>query len=111
VLATTAYNYLPVLKSGEGMYLWNPSVQAGEPDRVLGCPIYEDAFYDPTGTTVHVVGTYGDFSAVWQRFAGPIVIEASDAPTWTSFETTWRAAVWFDQEVMDLAALRALVCI
>jgi HK97 family phage major capsid protein len=111
VLATTAYNYLPLLVNGEGSYLWQPSVQASEPDRILGMSIYEDSFYDATGTTAHVIGTCGDFSAVWQRFAGPIVIEASDAPTWTSFETTWRAAVWFDQEIADLTALRSLVCI
>ena len=29
-----------VLKDSTGQYLWSPSYQAGEPDRLLGYPIY-----------------------------------------------------------------------
>jgi HK97 family phage major capsid protein len=111
LFASTAYVLLAKLKSGEGNYLWEPSAQANTPDRLLGCAAFEEAGYDATGTTAHVIGTFGDMSQFWVRFAGPVVIEASEQPTFTSFETTWRFAKWIDSEVMDVNAIKALVCV
>ena len=110
VAGSTTYVQLPTLKSGAGEYLWEPSLQAGTPDRLLGAPIFEDGGYDAIGTDNHVIATFGDMSAYWVRQAGPVVIEASEAPTWTSFETTWRFAKWMDAELMDVAAIKHLYC-
>lgn len=43
-------------KDGNGAYLWQPSYQQGEPDRLLGYPIYTSAFA-PENTIA-----FGDFS-------------------------------------------------
>lgn len=49
------------LKDGNGAYLWQPAVQAGEPDRLFGYPVYTSA-YVPTVATGAPVIAFGDFS-------------------------------------------------
>ena len=48
--------YLRALKDGNGQYLWQPSYQAGEPDRLLGYPVYTSA-YAPVDAIA-----FGDYS-------------------------------------------------
>ena len=46
----------------DGQYLWEPSVQMGQPDRLLGYPVYEDpALATPASATKSVI--FGDTSA------------------------------------------------
>lgn len=49
------------LKDGNGAYLWQPSLQAGEPDSLLGYPIYTSA-YMPTIAAGKAVLAFGDYS-------------------------------------------------
>lgn len=49
------------LKDGNGAYMWQPSLQAGEPDRLLGYPIYTSAFV-PVIAAGKPVMAFGDFS-------------------------------------------------
>ena len=49
------------LKDGNGAYMWQPSLQAGEPDRLLGYPIYTSA-YVPVIAAGKPVMAFGDFS-------------------------------------------------
>ena len=49
------------LKDGNGAYMWQPSLQAGEPDRLLGYPIYTSAFV-PVLAAGKPVMAFGDFS-------------------------------------------------
>lgn len=51
------------LKDGGGQYLWRESVRAGEPDRVLGIPVYMSEYVPNTFTTQLYVGILGDWSA------------------------------------------------
>ncbi len=44
------------LKDNNGMYIWQPSYQAGEPDRVLGYEVHTSAFAPTTGIA------FGDYS-------------------------------------------------
>lgn len=37
-------NHIRKLKDGNGSYIWQPSYQAGEPDKVLGYKVYTSAF-------------------------------------------------------------------
>ncbi len=48
--------------AGTGPYLWQPSTQVGQPDRLLGFPVYESEFVPSTFTTGLYVGMFGDFS-------------------------------------------------
>lgn len=49
------------LKDSTGQYLWQPSYQAGEPDRLLGYPIHTSAFF-PTVAAGKPALAFGDFS-------------------------------------------------
>lgn len=49
------------LKDSNGAYLWQPAVQAGEPDRLFGYPVYTSAFV-PTVAAGQPVIAFGAFS-------------------------------------------------
>lgn len=48
-----------------GQYLWQPSVQAGQPDTILGRPIAMSEYVPNTFTTGQYVGMVADFSYYW----------------------------------------------
>ena len=52
------------LKDNNGAYLWQPSVQAGEPDRLLGYEIYTSP-YVPTVAADAFTVAFGDFKNYW----------------------------------------------
>lgn len=52
------------LKDQNGAYLWQPSVQAGQPDRLLGYEIYTSP-YVPTMATDALCVAFGDFKNYW----------------------------------------------
>lgn len=52
------------LKDNNGAYLWQPSVQAGQPDRLLGYEIYTSP-YVPTAAAGALAIAFGDFKNYW----------------------------------------------
>lgn len=52
------------LKDGSGQYLWQPSVQAGQPDTILNRPVRTSA-YVPTATAGAKTVAFGDFGYYW----------------------------------------------
>lgn len=52
------------LKDNNGAYLWQPSIQAGEPDRLLGYAIYTSP-YVPTVAADALTVAFGDFKNCW----------------------------------------------
>lgn len=52
------------LKDGNGQYLWQPSVQAGQPDRLLGYDI-ETSPYVPVMAAGAYAIAFGDFKNYW----------------------------------------------
>jgi HK97 family phage major capsid protein len=52
------------LKDANGQYLWQPSVQAGQPDRLLGYPLYTSP-YVPLVEADSLPVAFGDFSNYW----------------------------------------------
>ncbi|HSH28678.1 MAG TPA: phage major capsid protein, partial [Thiohalobacter sp.] len=53
------------LKDGDGQYIWQPGLQAGQPDRLLQMPINMSEYAPNTFTTGQYVGILGDFSNYW----------------------------------------------
>lgn len=49
------------LKDGNGSYIWQPSYQVGEPDSLLGYPVYTSA-YVPTVAAGNPIMAFGDYS-------------------------------------------------
>lgn len=52
------------LKDGNGVYLWQPSLQAGEPDKLLGYNLYTTP-YAPTMAAGAFTVAFGDFQNYW----------------------------------------------
>ncbi len=52
------------LKDGNGVYLWQPSLQAGEPDKLLGYELYTSP-YVPTVAAEALTVAFGDFKNYW----------------------------------------------
>lgn len=52
------------LKDNNGAYLWQPSIQAGEPDRLLGYELYTSP-YVPSVASDALAVAFGDFSHYW----------------------------------------------
>ena len=52
------------LKDGNGQYLWQPSIMAGQPDKLLGYDIYTSP-YVPVMAAGAYASAYGDFMNYW----------------------------------------------
>jgi HK97 family phage major capsid protein len=52
-------------KDGNGQYLWQPGLTAGQPDRVLNRPYKQSEYVPNTFTTGQYVGMWGDFQWYW----------------------------------------------
>lgn len=64
------------LQDGAGAYIWQPSLQLGQPDRILGYRYFENpAMADPATTVKSVVA--GDFKSYFVRTVGGIKVAQS----------------------------------
>lgn len=52
------------MKDNNGQYIWQPSVQAGQPDRILNCPVYTSPFM-PSMAASNKPVLFGDFNYYW----------------------------------------------
>jgi len=57
-----AVKQIAKLQDDEGHYLWQPSVQVGQPDMLEGVPVFVSEYAPSTFTTGQYVGLIGDFS-------------------------------------------------
>lgn len=63
------------LKDGDGQYLWQPAITAGQPPLLLGCPVYEGVdMPDPAeGATPIVFGDFASGYAIADRVGFEII--------------------------------------
>lgn len=59
------YEKVAKFKDGDGQYLWQPSVVASSPDRLLGVPVVVSEWAPSTFTTGQYVALLGDLSQFW----------------------------------------------
>jgi len=52
------------MKDGSGQYLWQPSLQAGNPDTILNRPVQTSSFVPTIGASAKTMA-FGDFSYYW----------------------------------------------
>ena len=52
------------LKDGNGVYLWQPSLQAGEPDRLLGYELHTSPYVPTMASNAYTIA-FGDFKNYW----------------------------------------------
>ena len=60
-----AVKQISKLKDGDGQYLWQPGLQPGRPDLILGLPFRVSEYAPNTFTTGLYVGILGDFGFYW----------------------------------------------
>jgi HK97 family phage major capsid protein len=64
IMNDNTISLLRKLKDGNAVYAWQPSLQAGEPDRLLGYPIYTSP-YAPTVAAGAFSIAFGDMKNFW----------------------------------------------
>jgi HK97 family phage major capsid protein len=52
------------LKDGNGVYMWQPSLQAGEPDKLLGYDLFTSPYVPTLAANAYTVA-FGDFNSYW----------------------------------------------
>ena len=96
------------LKSADGVYAWESATVAGEPDRILGKPVYTDTnVADPAISAKSVL--FGDWSSLVVRFAGGFRFERSDEFAFDADMTTFRAVARHGTVSIDANALKSFV--
>lgn len=97
------------IKSSEGVYAWQPSVVIGQPDTILGKPVFIDPFVASPGAATKSI-IFGDWSAYFVRYAGPIRFERSDDFAFGNDLVSFRAILRADAALVDLTgALKHLL--
>jgi HK97 family phage major capsid protein len=88
------------LKDTTNQYLWQPSMQVGAPDTLLGKPVFTDPNVAAVATSAKSV-IFGDISAYHVRLAGGVRFERSDDFAFQSDLVTFRAVVRGDGILAD----------
>ncbi|MFZ3569955.1 phage major capsid protein [Streptomyces sp. BH097] len=88
------------LKDTQQQYLWQPSIQVGAPDTLLGKPVYTDPNVAAVGLGAKSV-LFGDFSQYFVRMAGGVRFERSDDYAFNSDLVTYRAIIRADGLLVD----------
>lgn len=88
------------LKDKEDQYLWQPSLQLGQPDTLMGKPVYTDPNIAAVAASAKSV-FFGDFSAYVTRLAGGVRFERSEEFAFNTDLTTFRCIVRGDGILAD----------
>ena len=97
------------LKDGtdSNQYLWQPGLQAGQPDQILGRPVVTDPGVPELGASNKTV-VFGDFSGYYIRDVGSVRFERSDDFAFSDDMVTFRAIIRTDGELVDENSVKAL---
>jgi HK97 family phage major capsid protein len=95
------------VKDSAGQYIWIPSVLPGQPDTILGKPVYIDTNVADPGANAESV-LFGDFSSLVVRIAGGFRFERSDEFAFGDDLVTYRALVRHGSVSIDANALKSL---
>lgn len=97
------------LKDTANQYLWQPSLQVGEPDTLLGKPVYTDPAVAAVGLNNRSV-LFGDLSRYFVRQVRDIRFERSDEFAFNTDLTSFRCVLRGDGGLADTTgAVRAFV--
>lgn len=89
------------LKDSYGQYLWQPSLVAGQPDRLLNHEVVTDPNVAAAGTN-NLSVAFGDFSTYVIRDVGQVRFERSDDFAFSSDIVTFRCIFRTDGDLLDL---------
>jgi HK97 family phage major capsid protein len=93
------------LKDTTGQYLWQPALVAGQPDTILGRPVFADPHMPLIGTSTTPIG-FGDFGGYFIRDVTPIRFERSDDFAFGTDLVSFRAIYRTDGKLGDTSAVK-----
>jgi HK97 family phage major capsid protein len=88
-----------------GQYLWQPGLQAGQPDLLLGRPLYSDYNVPAIGTLADSV-VFGDLSTYWIREVGTATMKVLNELYAVNGQVGYRADRRLDGDLIDTAAVK-----
>ncbi|MEV5538482.1 phage major capsid protein [Saccharopolyspora shandongensis] len=101
ILKDTTVAAVRKIKDTTGQYIWQPGLQAGAPDTLLGKPVLTDP--NVAGVAVNAKSIlFGDFSQYFVRLAGGVRFERSDDYAFNTDLVTFRALLRADAALVDL---------
>ena len=95
------------LKDSDGQYIWQPGLQLGEPDVLLGKPVHVDPDM-PAATTGLVSVLFGDFSYYWIRDVNGIAFQRLNELYAENGQVGFRAYHRTDGKLLNTAAVKKL---
>ena len=95
------------LKDGNGNYLWQPSVQAGQPDKILGYDVFTTPFA-PTIAGGALAIAFGDFSNYWIGDRGSRTVQRLNELYATNGQVGYVATERVDGKVILPEAIKLL---
>lgn len=95
------------VKSTDGVYAWQPSLVVGQPDTILGKPVFIDTNVADPGANAESV-LFGDWLSLVVRIAGGYRFERSDDFAFNADLVTFRALVRHGSVSVDANALKSL---
>lgn len=94
------------LKDTTNQYLWQPGLQAGEPDTLLGRPVFADPDVAAIAT-VAVSVLFGDISAYWIRDVSPMSVKVLNELYAANGQVGYRVDRRSDGDLVDTAAVKS----
>jgi len=94
--------------SGDNTYLWQPGLQGGQPDTLLGKPIYAHPSVDAIAASKKVI-FFGDMSAFYVRRANGTVVQRLDERYAELGLVGFIAHRRIDSKIADTTAIKHLI--
>ena len=91
--------------SGDLTYLWQPGLQAGQPDLLLGRPIYADPDMPDMAANAKSI-LFGDFSYYWIRDVRGMAFQRLNELYAANGQVGFRGYIRRDGKLMDTAAVK-----
>ena len=108
MMSSTALAATRKLKDTTNQYLFQPSLQAGQPDQLLGYAIYENPDLAAPGTAAKSV-LFGHLPSYYVRMAGPIRFDRSDDYAFANDLVSFRATVRIDGDLPQTSAVKYFI--
>lgn len=94
------------LKDTTGQYIWQPALVAGQPDTLLGRPVYPDPHMPQITAASSPVIAFGDFKGYFIRDVTPLRFERSDEYAFGTDLVSFRALYRTDGQLADTNAIK-----
>jgi HK97 family phage major capsid protein len=104
----TVAAYVRKLKDSQNRYLWEVSVQAGQPDRLFGVPVIINNDMDSAFSTNKRLVLAGAFSRYVVRIAGGVTIARSDDVYFLNHQSVFLGVQRVDGNLIDTTAVKYL---